>query len=349
MKLVFRVETRKIKQPRIVVLRALEKDGKIIHKALGSFSSKRSYEKVLNQLTTEEFYEFENFVKTLEFSKTNYNCDADKLDRFIIKVAPEFKKALYKIWEKAKEYNINFIPEYEMLLAVFYKAKVIEQQLALFSNGEFKALRALGTDITNIKQPKANLKEEQKLIAATIDHAKSLDKLTELFNNVAAKKYNKTPKFKSHHFEFLAKQTEQGQKQPTPKWYYTVAIDVLCILGIKPDTIIPINTLTANWLRLNKKENLEKTLTAFYAQFPHLNNNQQCKNIIMASLMEDDLEKMCGQQNPIPAIAIVLWLEFWRRQHPDATPESTIKEFNKNFNILIGNRFLLEIINRCFC
>jgi hypothetical protein len=348
MKLVFRVETRKIKQPRIVVLRVLEKDGKVIHKALGSFSSKRSYEKILDQLTSEELYEFENFVKTLEFSKTNYNCDADKLDRFIIKAAPEFKNALYKIWEQAKEFNINFIPEYEMLLSLFNRAKIIEQQLAVLTNGKFNALSELGVDITNIRPPKASLKEDQKLIAAVIEKTASLEGLANMFNDIASNKYNKPPKFKPHHFEFLNKQVAQGQKQPAPKWYYTIAIDVLCNLGIKPDSIISVNLLTEHWLRLNKKGNIEETIALFNSQFQHLMNNHLCENIISASFINDEFRKMGNQFSSIPSSAIESWLEYWKKQNSSGTRELAIKSFNDEFTLLANNPFIVQLINKNF-
>jgi len=348
MLLKFRIETLRIKQPRIVVLRLSYKDDKVIEKALGSFSSKRPYDHIVKQLTTEELYEFENFVKALDFSKLNFNCNADKLDRFIIKVAPEFKKAIFKLWEKAKEFNITFIPEHEMLLSVFNRAKVVEQQLALLTNDEFKPLNELGVDITNIHSPKASLKEDQKLIVAVIEKTKSLDELAYLFNNIASKKYHKAPKFKPHHFEFLVKQIEQGRKQPSPKWYYTVAIDVLCEKGIKPDTIISVSLLTEHWLRLNRKETIEKTIACFNNQFPHLKNNSTCKNITRASFINDELSKMCNKPNPIPSNAIECWIEKWKERNPNKTKIDAIKSFNREFPLLANNAFLVEIIGEHF-
>ena len=344
----FRIEILKIKQPRIVVLRLSYKGDKVIEKALGSFNSKRSYDHIVKQLTTEELYEFENFIKGLDFSKLNFNCNADKLDRFIIKVAPEFKEAIFKLWKKAKEFNIAFIPEYEMLLSVFNRAKIIEQQLAVLTDGEFKSLSELGIDIANIHPPKASLKEDQKLIVAVIENTKSLDELTDLFNSIASKKYHKAPKFKPHHFEFLVKQIEQGRKQPSPKWYYTVAIDVLCEKRVKPDTIISASLLTEHWLRLNKKETIEKTIACFNNQFPHLKNNPVCKNITKASFINDELSKMCNKPSPIPSSAIECWIEKWKDKNPNKIKIDAIKSFNKEFPLLANNAFLVEMIGEHF-
>lgn len=343
MKLKFRIETRKIKQPRIVVLRLFNEEGKIVEKSLGSFSSKRSYEHILKQLTSEELYEFESFVKTINFSKTNFNCDADKLDRFIIKTAPEFKDALFKIWEKAKEYNIEFIPEYEMLSTVFKKAKIVEQQLAVLTNDEFKALDSLGINITDLEPPKRDLKENHKLFTAVVENTKSLEELAELFNAITSKKYQKAPKFKPHHFEYLKNPAEQGN---FPKWYYTVAIDVLCNVGVKPDTIVSPALVTEHWLRLNKKENLELTLKEFNHQFQHLKNNPICTNIIKEFFINDELSKMSGNPHPIPSSAIEHWLKHWKNRNPRANKKAAIQAFNKEFTLLADNPFFIKFIEK---
>jgi hypothetical protein len=352
MLLKFRIETRKIKQPRIVVLRlSSEKNkNKVIEKSLGSFSSKRGYEHILEQLTSEELYEFENFVKTTEFAKYYFSCAADRLDRFIIKSAPEFKQALIKIWEKAREYGIDFVPEHEMLLAVMNRGKIVEQQISALTNGEFKALDKLGIDITNLNPPKLNLKEDQKLFYAVMEHVKSLEELADKFNTIASQKYQKAPKFKPHHFEYLVSQSEQGKKQPFPKWYYTVAIDVLCQMKIKPDSIVSLQLITEHWLRLNKKESFGKTINAFNQQFQSLKNNLVCSNIIKAAFVSDELSSMYkeGGQMPTPSIAVKQWLRRWKEKHSDGTINEVIKAFNREFPLIADNHFFITVLNNSF-
>lgn len=348
MKLKFRIETKKIKQPRIVVLRLSNQDDKVIEKSLGSFNSKRSYDHIVKQLTTEELYEFENFVRVINFSKKNFNCDADKLDRFIIKTAPEFKNALLKLWEAANQYGLSFTPEYEMLLSLFNKAKTIEQQLAVFTNNQFTALKELGIDIVNTHPPKADLKEEQKLMVAAIKTADSLEELADLFNKIASQKYNKAQKFKPHHFEYFAKQINQDEKQPFPKWYYTIVIDVLCHAGIKPDSIIAPALVTKLWLRLNKQANLTLTLQAFNQQFPHLNNHQECANIINVAFINDDLLKMGGKTAVAPGAAIELWLNQWKKSNPESDQYKAITVFNSSFSYLKNNVFFINFIEQSF-
>ena len=347
MLLKFRIETRKIKQPRIVVLRLSNNNNKLTEKSLGSFSSKRGYDHILKQLTSNELYEFENFVKTTAFAKHYFNCAADKLDRFIIKSAPEFKQALLKIWEKAKEYGIDFVPEHEMLLAVMNKAKLIEQQVAILTHGKFKALDKLGIDITNLNPPKPSIKEDQKLFTAVIEHADSLEYLASEFNAIASQKYQKSPKFKPHHFEYLVSQSEQKEEQPFPKWYYTVAIDVLCQMGVKLDSIISPQLIAKHWLRLNKKKSFEKTIAAFNQQFQQLRDSTTCKNIIKASFINDALRTMCARSQPttIPSAATRQWLKQWQEKHPDTTMRDTIEAFNKAFPMIADNPFFIAIFN----
>ena len=350
MLLKFRIETRKIKQPRIVVLRLSTKKGKPIEKSLGSFSAKRGYDHILKQLTPEELYEFENFVKTIEFAKSTFHCNADKLDRFIIKTAPEFKKALQTLWEKAKDYGIEFVPEQEMLLAAFNRAKIIEQQLAVLTDSECKVFEPLDIDITDVNPPKLNRTEDQKLLTAAVENADSLESLASLFNTIASQKYHKAPKFKAHHFEYLSQPVALSKKQPFPKWYYTIAIDALCQMGIKPDTLISPVLLIEHWLRLNKTGSLERTITAFYQQFKHLKNNPICMNVIKTSFVYDELHKM-QQGNlptPIPSMAIKLWLKRWKERHPQASVTEVIKSFNKEFPLLANNSFFLGIMEKTF-
>ncbi|MCE3238263.1 MAG: hypothetical protein K0R24_1244 [Gammaproteobacteria bacterium] len=347
MPLKFRIETRKIKQPRIVVLRRSYDNGKLTEKSLGSFSAKRGFDHILKRLTPDELYEFENFVKTIEFAKHYFNCAADKLDRFIIKSAPEFKQALLTIGKKAKEYGIDFVPEHEMLLAVMNKAKIIEQQMAILTNGQFKALTKLDIDITHLNPSKSNVKEDQKILTAVIEHASSLEYLANAFNTIASQKYQKAPKFKPYHFEYLVSSSEQKGKQPFPKWYYTVAIDVLCEMGVKPESVISPQLIVEHWLRLNKKESFEKTTAAFHQQFQQLRDNATCQNIIKTAFINDALSAMCegNQPTPIPSVAAKQWLKRWKDKHPDTTMDDAVKAFNKAFPIIADNSFFITIFN----
>ncbi len=350
MLLKFRIETLKVKQPRIAVLRMPQKGEQSFGKQLGSFSSKRDYEHIVKQLTPEELYEFENFVKVMDFSKSLFNRNVDTLDRFIIKAPPELKESLVDIWKKAKEYNIDFVPEHEMLLAVLNRAKIVEQQLNVLTEGKFKKLRSFGIDIENVSIPKQSLKESQKLINAVIENSESLESLADIFNEIASKIYQKTPKFKAHHLEYLTKQSEQGQKQPFPKWYYTIAIDALTHLGVEPDAIVSPALITEHWLRLNQGDSLESTQEAFKKRFKRLKANTTCLNIIKKAFVNDELLRMdkSTQGNPVPSLAIENWLRRWKEKNPKSSLKEAIKFFNNEFKVLSDNPFFINIINKFY-
>lgn len=344
----FRIETPKMKSPRVVVLRMREENHRIIHKTLGSFSARRSYDPIVKQLTPEEHYEFENFVKVLDFSNRHFGCEADALDRFIIKVAPAFKQVLFKLWEKAKTYDIEFIPEYEMLLAILNKAKALEQQLALFDEGEFKGLALQGIDITDFHPPKRDLKADQKLFQALVEHTPSLEKLADLSNTLAVHKYQKSPKFKPHHFDYLKNQAEPKGSQPFPKWYYTVALDILEQLAIDP--VVSLPRLTTHWLRLNQKETLALTIQAFNQQFAKLKDNPICIQRIKAAFMLDELAKIhpLGQKklSTLPSAVIEPWIKSQQKKQPHTTVETLMTKFNQSFPNLANHPFLMQLIKQ---
>lgn len=147
MSLIFRIERAK-KLPRITVLRKKKQDIKpAIPELIGSFNEQKSFNHITEQLSEPELYEFYNFLSAMSFAKDQFQCQVDDLDRIILKVAPQMKDALYKIWREAQKYGIDFLPNDEMLLAILNRAKVVEQQLKKLTSGQFSALSKLGIDL----------------------------------------------------------------------------------------------------------------------------------------------------------------------------------------------------------
>lgn len=147
MSLRFRVEVNK-KGARVAVLRIVgRKGGREITQQLGSFSKRKSPELLKPMLDDEEQYELENFLSTLSFSKEHFHKEVHELDRFIIKIAPEFKKALVQLWSEAKKCNLEFIPESEMLNQILNRAKDIEQSINEIRKQPINILTELGFDI----------------------------------------------------------------------------------------------------------------------------------------------------------------------------------------------------------
>ncbi|NNM59281.1 MAG: hypothetical protein HKM04_05650 [Legionellales bacterium] len=346
MLLKFRVETRKIKQPRIVVLRlSQDETGKPLERSLGSFNSKRSYQHIIEQLTEAERYEFDNYVATLAFSKTLFNTEADKVDRFIIKAAPDFKEALFAIWEEAKQWGITFTPEHEMLIGLLEKAKAVEQELSILTQGHFSALQKYGINIHQPAQDKENSTESEILFVTALKTARTGDRLAELFNEIASQKYGKSPKFKPHHFDFFINAKGKSTPPSFPKWYYTVAIDVLLELGIAPETLIPPELITIHWLRLNKQADILKTAALFDSVFPALRHNTRCHRLITREHMNSDIERMAkGKKYLSPAKAFEKWLEESIALKSSPRLETVISTFNRAFPALADNPFFMKLI-----
>ena len=346
MLLKFRVETRKIKQPRIVVLRLSQDErGKPLEKSLGSFNSKRSYQHIIQQLTEAERYEFDNYVATLAFSKTLFNTEADKVDRFIIKAAPDFKEALFAIWEEALQWGITFTPEHEMLMGLLEKAKSVEQELSILTQGHFSALQKSGINIHKATHGKENSTESEILFIAALKAAGTGERLAELFNKISSQKYDKSPKFKSHHFDFFINAKNKNTQPSFPKWYYTVAIDALLELGISPDTLIPPELMTLHWLRLNKQADILKTAALFDSVFPALRHNTRCHRLITREHMNRDIERMAkGNKYLSPAKAFEKWLEESISLKPSSRRETVISAFNQAFPSLADNPFFMNLI-----
>ncbi len=352
MKLRFRIETRKIKQPRIVVLRVLEKDGKPYEKQVGSFNYKRDPEPIKKLLSPDELYEFENFLSTLKFAKDLFEKNADELDRFIIKTAPDFINALIKIFEASQNYGIEFIPEKEMLYAALNQAKTIEQQLNFLTDGQFKALSNSDIDITSINPPKKSINESQKLFKAILEANKtpeSINGAVECFNKIASEKYNKNTTFTVKYLEHYATTAPNGSMPRFPKWYFTVAIDTLLELGIKPYKVITPALMIKHWLRLNKKKTEKETFKAFAEQFHQFTDSKLCENMIKKSFMEDLLRQMgdfSDNATPSPSLAVNKWLDNHLKSHKNVSATETCKAFGSEFPSLTNNDFCLQIINK---
>lgn len=281
MALRFRVEMTK-RTPRISVLRVIASEaGQEKLEPIGSFGQRKPPDLLRDKLTKDELYEFENFLSTLDFSKQFFNCEAHELDRFIIKVAPQFQKALYELWEAAKKYDLEFIPEKEMLYGVLNKAKEIEQKINKLSGKKNNILEGLCINIYEDSNSIAPDIESKKLFQAMLNLNVSIEELCEEFQNIAQNIYHKNTRFEPHFFKHYA---YPNNKTTFPKWYYTVAIDLLLNHGINPLTIIAPYKVAKHWARLRvNKIPLEKAKQVFLETFkPSKETKTKCLEIISA-------------------------------------------------------------------
>ncbi len=346
MSLIFRIEPTK-KLPRITVLREKLSDGKReVPELLGSFNEKKSFDHITEQLRDEDLYEFYNFLHSMEFAREQFDAPADELDRFLFKAAPQMKSALYQLWKEAHQYGIDFLPEYEMLLAVLNRAKLVEQQLKVLSNGDFSALTKLGININKPLQPASHLHENQQLMAALFDTNLPMDTLA-VHLNKAADHYNKRAKFTAQQLEVIKNKLLKESKETFPKWYYTIVISVLSSLEISLTSIATPATITKHWLRLNKKETLPATVKAFNTQIKEFKENNICHNILKQTFINDeliDMGKFSSNVSPTPSLAVEKWIAHQKKIDPDFDFKKSGLVLKKQYPLLSENIYIHSLL-----
>lgn len=282
MALRFRIEHTKTK-PRVAVLR-INRDEQGIEKLepVGSFGQRHNADDIRPLLSEDELYEFDNFVSTIEFGEKYFEAEADTLDRFIVKVPPAFKEVLFKLWKMASRFDIEFIPEKEMLYHLLNKAKEIEKTINAITNKRIQLLENFAIDIDKIEKPHQPDKDSQKLFQALLELDIPLEKLSKDFEDIAHKIYGKTTRFEPHFFKFYA---ENPDNKRFPQWYYTIAIDLLLRYDVNPITLIDAHKIARHWSRLKiQKWSLEKAKDQFIKQFnPPKKVIAKCFDTLMAA------------------------------------------------------------------
>lgn len=249
MTLRFRVEMTR-SQPRVTVLRLLENpDGKPKSELVGSFGQRNKPESLLDKLTEDERYQLENFVGTIEFSKKFFGGEVDQLERSFIRVDKKFQDALKTLWGLAKQYDLEFIPEKEMLYALFNKAKKMEKKINAISGKRTQILEKLGINLDEESRTLETDLASKKLFQALLNLGQPLEKICQEFQTIAQKKYQKNSTFEPHYFEMYAGNKGREDKS-FPKWYYTIAIDLLLAYGVNPLSVITPHKVAKHWARL---------------------------------------------------------------------------------------------------
>lgn len=252
MRLYFRIEeNRKRDKPRVEVVRMTkDAEGKKKAQIVGSFGRRSLPEDLFDKLTDDERYQLENFVAALDFSKKFFGTAANELDEIFIKVDKNFQDALKTLWKLAKKYNVEFVPQKEMLYALFNRAKKVEQEINKLSGKKNKVLEKLGITIEERTGLFASDQESRKLFQALLTLKQPLEKICKEFQQIAQQKYQKRAKFEPYYFNWYADTTENSETKRFPSWYYTIAVDLLVAYGINPLTLITPTKVVKHWVRL---------------------------------------------------------------------------------------------------
>lgn len=291
MALRFRIEITK-GNPRVAVLRIVDQTGKQEQlELIGSFGQRNSPDLLRDKLKEDELYEFENFLAALDFSKSFFHTEADELDRFIVKVAPQFRKGLFQLWKEAKKYDLEFIPDKEMLYGLFNKAKEIERKINQLSGKKNNILEKLGIDINAVSDSTSVDHESKKLFQTILELDIPLEKIAQEFQTIAQNDYQKNTRFEPHFFNHYADPTHQ---KSFPKWYYSIAIDWLHQQGINPLTVISPPKVAKHWARLKvNKMSADKAKQLFSTTFkPNKKVEKKCWEMInLIYLSQQALDK----------------------------------------------------------
>lgn len=288
MSLLFRIEATKQRGARIAVIREYIDNGETKKTQIGSITKKNYPALLLDKLTEEEQYELENFLSTLNFSKTYFGNEVEELDRFIIKVSPKFKTALYELWRQAKTHGMDFVPEEEMLYALLDKAKLIERTLNKISTTEINILKKYNINPEGYDD-RFVAEEGQKLFHAILRLDISLEDISQEFGEIAKETYKKNTVFKPHYFKYYAELTTSENRKPFPKWYYAVAMDLLQKHNVNPLKIIFPTTAAKYWGKANLENHTSSELTKTFLQKfqPAENQKDKCLNILLCLYKQD--------------------------------------------------------------
>lgn len=337
----------------IVVLRQIEKaDGIKTQKKLGSFNDVNDSERlttIINKLlSNEERYEFDNFVNLLTFSEVNFNANAEMLDyRFMLRAPNDFHLALIKLWDNAKTYGLEFIPENEMIARMLNRGKAIEQYMQVLTDDDFSALSDLNIPLNKDTPIYPDL-YSKKLLKAALECVDSPVKLAEEFNHLSVQ-FNKRANFKPHYFTFLI---DPSRTYSTRRWYYSIAIEILLKYGKNPEEYAPLQIIVEHWLRLHKQVEIEKTLGSFDKSFHKSKEKEIAHNIIRRYFLIDSLLKMGNfpdwVEEPLPSLAIEKWIKKWKKTNKDSDSKKALNDFAKEFPLYANNKYFEKAISLDF-
>jgi len=352
MALYFRTEHRKNFPPMIVALRlVIGDDGKRTQKLIGSFNNINDAERIngiVKKLTKEERYEFDNFISILRFSERTFHADAQALDyRFMLRAPSKYKSALVKLWDEAKDYGINFVPENEMSTHLLDRAKIVEQYLKVLSDDKFSALSHLDVPLTKEDDAYPDT-DSRRLLEAALDCTGSPDALADEFNYFC-KQFKKRATFKPHYFAFLV---NPSQSYTIKLWYYSIALEILIKHGKKPEHYVSIPIMVEHWLRFHEQPTLERTIKEFDQAFPKITKHEFCHNVIKRHFLVADLRKIGdfsdSTKEPSPYWAIERWIRKWKKSCRDGTAKNAIVEFKKQFPQYGNNVYFKQLIEARF-
>jgi hypothetical protein len=202
-------------------------------------------------INDKERYEFTSELSQLEFNKTHFAADADKLGRIIVRLE---ENALAKVTElsiQCSKHDVKFNPVYAMLNALLKGGATAEAQLNQKLGKKVNLLESLGVAIPAITPPKESEPGLTKPFKALLNLKKPLEDVCRDFTAIA-RHYHKTTHFKPDYLKHYAGVGEMHNKTKPSKWCYGVAIELLHKYKVNLFDVLPPTKAAEFWGWLQK-------------------------------------------------------------------------------------------------
>lgn len=244
-----------------IVLRKNRRSGDLVQIARKTDKKKiiHSYQEESAPLPTDadfnkaELFELKWFDQTVKFFIENAELHATDLERYRLFLPESLYQAMFNLWVKCEENNIDYRPMDSIVKSIINKIKATETRLYEKTGEQSDVLKGINIHIPTTDSDK-DAQDAKNVFGALI----AIPNFFELFNEIARSKYSKLPNIKENHFKGYAK----AYHLP-PKWVYACAIDVIA-RHTNPLSIITENCLFVLWIKpcirigINKNDVLGK-------------------------------------------------------------------------------------------
>jgi len=241
-----------------IVLRKNRRSGDLIQIARKTDKKKiiHSYQEGIDPLSDvsplnkAELFELKWFDQMLKFFLEQTDSHATDLERYRLFMPESLFQAMYHLWVKCDEHNIDYRPMDSIIKSIINKIKATETKLYEKTGERFDVLkdinfRELATDPDKDAQ---DAQDAQTIFSKLIKTPRFFD----LFNQMAQSKYRKLSNIKEEHFKGYAK-----AHHVPPKWVYACAIDVIA-KHINPLSIITESCLFVLWIKPSLRVGISK-------------------------------------------------------------------------------------------
>lgn len=248
----------------VQIARKTEKE-KICHSYQEATSS-LPHEKTLTDI---ELFELEWFDQMIKFFLEQMDSHATDLERYRLFMPEKLYEAMYLLWEKCREHNIDYRPMDSIMKSIINKIKATETKLYEKTGERLDVLEKINFHELLI-EPDKDEADAKAIFGALVELPHFFDE----FNEIAQNKYRKSPSIKLVHFKGYAK----AHHLP-PKWVYACAIDVIS-RHRNPLEVITEDALFVLWVKpslrtgINKQE-LIVQLTTWSASSSLLEKTEQ--------------------------------------------------------------------------